>query len=104
VWLGEDVWIDNLGFVSIGSHSCISQGAYLCTGSHNWSTPGFELIVRPIQIGSHVWVAAKAMIGPGVTISDNSVITLGSVVTQDIPPSVVFSGSINPVIKSRPGY
>src|SRR5262249_42902381 len=33
-WIGESVWIDNLAKVEIGSHCCISQGAYICTGSH----------------------------------------------------------------------
>jgi putative colanic acid biosynthesis acetyltransferase WcaF len=47
-WVGEDCWIDNLADVTIGSNVCISQGAYLCTGNHDWSDPAFGLIVRPI--------------------------------------------------------
>src|SRR5215831_12221797 len=34
-WIGEDCWIDNLAQVSLGSNVCLSQGAYLCTGSHD---------------------------------------------------------------------
>ena len=47
VWIGERVWIDNLAEVAIGSNSCISQGAYLCTGSHDWSDSRFGLVTRP---------------------------------------------------------
>src|SRR5579859_3880583 len=50
-WIGEDVWIDNLGDVQIGSNVCISQGAYLCTGNHDWSDPAFGLRVQEITIG-----------------------------------------------------
>jgi putative colanic acid biosynthesis acetyltransferase WcaF len=38
---GEDAWIDNLTTVTIGIHACITQGAYLCTGEHDWSDPAF---------------------------------------------------------------
>jgi putative colanic acid biosynthesis acetyltransferase WcaF len=90
VWIGEDVWIDNLDEVHVGSSSCISQGAYLCTGSHDWSAPRFDLITKPIRIGSGVWIAAKAIIGPGVVVEDNAVITLGTVVSQNVPASSVY--------------
>ena len=49
-WIGEDVWIDNLAPVTIGSNCCLSQGAFLCTGSHDWSSPTFDLITRAITI------------------------------------------------------
>ena len=52
VWIGEDAWIDNLGDVDIGPNACISQGAYLCTGNHNWTDPAFGLVVKDIRIGT----------------------------------------------------
>ena len=58
VWIGEQVWIDNLEMVTVGSHSCLSQGVYLCTGSHNWADPSFGLITQPIKIGEGCWVGA----------------------------------------------
>ena len=49
-WIGEDVWIDNLARVTIASHVCVSQGAYLCTGNHDWSTANMRLFTKPIDI------------------------------------------------------
>src|SRR5689334_8186840 len=63
-WIGEDCWIDNLEQVTIRSNVCISQGAYLCTGNHDWSDPAFGLMVKPIMIADGAWVGAKALIGP----------------------------------------
>ena len=45
-WIGEDVWIDNLAEVSIGSNCCLSQGAMLLCGNHNYRLPTFDLMVN----------------------------------------------------------
>ena len=74
VWIGERVWIDNLAPVTIGSHSCLSQDAYLCTGSHDWSDPFFGLIIRPIAVGRGCWIAARATLAPGSVMEDGSVL------------------------------
>jgi putative colanic acid biosynthesis acetyltransferase WcaF len=92
-WIGERAWIDNLAKVSIGSNACISQGAYLCTGSHDWSSPTFDLIVKPISIGSGAWVTARSTIGPGVTIGEGAVLGLGSTTSKDLEAWCVYSGS-----------
>jgi putative colanic acid biosynthesis acetyltransferase WcaF len=79
-WIGQQVWIDNLENVIVGSHVCISQAAYLCTGSHNHRSPTFELIVKPILIGDGAWLAARctilqgSIIGPGVVVSACSIV------------------------------
>ena len=49
-WIGEAVWIDNLAEVEIGANCCVSQGAYLCTGSHDWNSRKFTLITKPIRV------------------------------------------------------
>ena len=83
-WIGEGVWIDNLAEVKIGCNACISQGAYLCTGSHDWSAPTFDLVVRPIEIGDEAWICANASVGPGVRAGRGAVLTLGAVATRDL--------------------
>jgi putative colanic acid biosynthesis acetyltransferase WcaF len=83
-WIGESVWIDNLDEVKIGSNACVSQGVYFCTGSHDWSSPRFDLVTRPIEIGDEAWICAKACVGPGVRVGRGAILTLGSVATQDL--------------------
>jgi putative colanic acid biosynthesis acetyltransferase WcaF len=92
-WIGEDVWIDNLVPVTIGASVCISQGAFLCTGSHDWSDPSFGLLVKPILLEDGSWVGAKALICPGVKVERYGVATAGSVVTKDIPAFEIHSGN-----------
>lgn len=98
-WIGENVWIDNLDWVTVGSNSCISQGAYLCTGSHDWSKPTFDLIVKPIVIGEHAWISAFCKVAPGVTVASGSVCVIGSIVTKSTREWEVWGG--NPFKKLR---
>jgi len=95
VWLGEEVRILSLAPVGIGSHVCISQGAYLCTGSHNHRQKTFDLITLPINIEDQCWIAARAFIGAGVTMGVGSVAGAGAVVMRDVPPGMSAYG--NPV-------
>lgn len=71
VWIGERVWIDNHTTVRIGSNSCISQGAYLFTGNHDWNDPSFAFFCKPIEIGEGVWITAFCIVGPGSVIPDS---------------------------------
>ena len=73
VWLGELVWIDNHTTVKIGNSVCISQGAYLFTGNHDWNDPAFRFFCQPIEIGDGCWVGAGAFVGPGITIEPGMV-------------------------------
>ena len=50
VWLGEEVLILSLAPVTLESDVCISQRAFLCTGSHRFHSPGFDLVTKPITI------------------------------------------------------
>jgi putative colanic acid biosynthesis acetyltransferase WcaF len=98
-WIGEDCWIDNLAQVTLGDHVCLSQAAYLCTGSHDWSQPSFGLITKPIGIQDGAWVAARASIGPGVVVGEHAIAGFGSVVTASIPPYEIHRG--NPAVFVR---
>ena len=90
-WIGEDVWIDNLVEVKIGANVCISQGAYLCTGNHDWSDISFGLNVRQIVLEDGSWVGARALLGPGVIIGACGIAVAGSIVTA---VSLAVAGSI----------
>ena len=98
-WLGEDCWIDNLADVRLGDNVCISQGAYLCTGNHDWSDPRFGLSVEPIWLGDGSWVGAKAFIAPAVILGEGAVAAAASVVLRSIPDFEIFAG--NPAVFIR---
>jgi putative colanic acid biosynthesis acetyltransferase WcaF len=100
-WIGENVWIDNMAPVVIGNHCCLSQGVYLCTGSHDWEASGFDLITAPITICDKAWLGAKAVVGPGVTVGEGAVLALGSVATRDLKPWWVYRGNPAGPVKER---
>jgi putative colanic acid biosynthesis acetyltransferase WcaF len=102
VWIGEDAWLDNLAMITIEDHVCISQAAYLCTGNHDWSSPHFDLRVAPILVKEAAWVAARATVGPGVTIETGAILSLGSVACRTLMPMAVSTG--NPAQPIKPRY
>ena len=101
VWIGEGVWIDNLDFISIGSHSCISQGALLLCGNHDYSKSSFDLMVKPIVLEEGVWIGAKSVVCPGVIIGSHGVLRAGSVLSNNIKPHEIYSGNPAEKIKTR---
>jgi putative colanic acid biosynthesis acetyltransferase WcaF len=100
-WIGEDCWIDNLAPVTLGDHVCVSQGVYLCTGSHDWSDPAFGLITRPIGIHDGAWIAARVSVGPGAVIGQHAVVGFGSVVSGTIPPYEIHVGNPAKFLRRR---
>ncbi|MDD5260480.1 MAG: WcaF family extracellular polysaccharide biosynthesis acetyltransferase [Methylacidiphilales bacterium] len=93
VWIGEDACILSLAEVVLGSNVCVSQRAYLCTGSHNFRKGTFDLITRPIRIEDSVWIAAQAFVGPGVTIGHDSLVSVGSVLLRSAAPGTMSRGN-----------
>jgi putative colanic acid biosynthesis acetyltransferase WcaF len=98
-WIGESVWIDNLVNISIGSNVCISQGAYLLTGNHDYKKSTFDLVVKNVTLEDGVWIGAKSIICPGVFCKSHSVLSAGSVATKNLDAYSVYQG--NPAIKIR---
>jgi putative colanic acid biosynthesis acetyltransferase WcaF len=92
-WLGEAAWIDNLAVVTIGDRVCLSQGCFLCTGNHDFRSPGFELRLGPICIEADAWVAARAVLAPGTTIGRGAVVALGAVVHGQVPAGMITKGN-----------
>lgn len=91
-WIGENVWIDNLTEVRIGSNVCISQGAMLLTGNHNYKKTTFDLIVNEITLEDGVWIGAKSIVCPGVKCQSHSILSVGSVATKDLKPYTIYQG------------
>jgi putative colanic acid biosynthesis acetyltransferase WcaF len=100
-WLGEDLWIDNLADVTIEAHCCLSQGTYLCTGNHNWSSTNMRLYRRPITCRRGSWVGAKSVLCPGVIVGAGAIVSAGSVVTKNIPEMEVHGGNPAQFVRYR---
>ncbi len=100
-WIGERVWIDCLTSVRIGSNVCISQGAYLCTGNHNWSDPGFGLMIAPIQLNDGSWAGAMSILTPGAVLGTGAVAAAGSVISGTVPDFEIYVGNPAVFLKKR---
>lgn len=101
VWIGEEVWIDNLTLVKIESNVCISQGAMLLTGNHNYKKSSFDLITGQITLEDGVWIGAKSVVCPAVTCHSHSVLAVGSIATKDLEPYTIYQGNPAQPIRKR---
>lgn len=100
-WLAEDAWIDNLAPVTLGDRVCLSQGAYLCTGNHDFRSPGFDLRLGPITVGPEAWIAARSVLAPGSAIGAGAVVALGAVVNGAVPAGAIVRGNPAAVVGQR---
>ncbi|MDC1222245.1 WcaF family extracellular polysaccharide biosynthesis acetyltransferase [Salibacteraceae bacterium] len=100
-WIGEGVWIDNLDQVNIGSNACISQGALILSGNHDYSKTTFDLIVKPIHIGDGAWIGAKSVVTQGVNIGNHAVLAVNSVASSDLEEYWIYRGNPCQKIKER---
>ncbi len=91
----------NLGKITIGSDTIISQYAHICAGTHDYRSPDFKLLKLPVMLGENVWIAANAFIGPGVTIGDRVVVGARSVVVKDVLNDRIVAGNPATEIKRK---
>ncbi|WP_224994874.1 WcaF family extracellular polysaccharide biosynthesis acetyltransferase [Cesiribacter sp. SM1] len=101
VWIGEGVWIDNLVKVAIGDHVCISQGAMLLTGNHNYKSQTFDLVVSPIMLENGCWIGARSTVCPGVSCGTHSVLAVGSVATHNLEAWTIYQGNPAKAVRTR---
>jgi putative colanic acid biosynthesis acetyltransferase WcaF len=101
VWIGEQVWIDNLENVEIGHHVCISQGAMLLCGNHNYKKSSFDLMVGKIILEEGAWIGAQTVVCPGVVCKTHSILTVGSVATSELEAYTIYQGNPAKAIKER---
>jgi len=100
-WIGEGVWIDNLDWVKIGNNCCLSQGAMLLTGNHNYKVATFDLMVSTIILEDGVWIGAKSIVCPNLTCYSHAVLQAGSVATQNLTANKIYAGNPAQMIKDR---
>jgi len=101
IWIGENVWIDNLDNVYIGDNCCISQGALLLCGNHNFKRSTFDLMTGSIFLEQGVWIGAMSVVCPNVRCHEHSILTVGSVATSDLEPNSIYQGNPATFVKIR---
>lgn len=93
VWIGEDVWIDNLDDVIIGSNVCLSQGVMLLCGNHNFKKSTFDLKIGKIEIRDGVWIAAKSTVTQNVVCENHCVLSVNSVASTNLESHAIYRGN-----------
>jgi len=103
--IASEVILDGRGGLIIGGYALNGFKSILMTCSHQFG--GLEPVISqgmesaPISIGTDVWLGARVIVLPGVTIGDHAVIGAGAVVTQSIPRNAIAVGNPAHVIRSR---
>ena len=101
VWIGEQVWIDNLADVLMEDDVCLSQGAMLLCGNHDYKKPGFDLMIGAIHLKKGSWIGAKSVVCPGVVVGSHAVLSVGSVATKNMQDYTIYQGNPAQAVKER---
>lgn len=99
--LGPQSVCYNVDVIELGQFATVSQGAFLCTASHNITSSKHELIHAPIIIKDLAWIGAKAYIGMGVTVGEGAVVGATSSVYKNVDPWNVVGGNPAKFLKTR---
>ena len=99
--VGDNVEIYNLGKITLGDRSMVSQEAYLCAGTHDYTQVSLPLLRMPVVIGGEAWVCARAFIGPGVTVGEGAVVAACAVVVKNVEAWMIVGGNPAKVLKRR---
>lgn len=93
-----------IGPVTIGSHVNLAQGITVTALNHNFEDSDKRIdeqgvSTTPVIIEDDIWIGANAVILPGVTIGNHSVVAAGAVVTKNVPPHSLVAGVPAKIIK-----
>jgi putative colanic acid biosynthesis acetyltransferase WcaF len=88
-----------LADVVIEDNVCISQGAMLLCGNHNYKKETFDLMIGKIIVKEGAWIGARAVVCSGVIVNAGAVLTVSSVATKDLDTNSIYQGI--PAIKIR---
>ena len=99
--LASDVDCYNVALIRLGANTTVSQGAYLCTASHDITHPLNPLITAPIILEDQVWIGAKAFVGMGVHVGQGAVVGATASVYKAVEPWTIVGGNPAKLIKKR---
>lgn len=99
--LADGVECYNMARISLGEGAIVSQRAFLCGGTHDYTRATNPLVTRPIEIGARAWVCAEAFVSPGCVVSEGCVVGARSVVSGVLEPWGVYAGNPAQKVKTR---
>lgn len=99
--LASEVDCYNVAPVILEDNVTVSQGAYLCTASHDITNPLNPLITAPVVLKDQSWIGARAFVGMGVTIGQGAVVGATASVYKDVESWTVVGGNPAKFIKKR---
>jgi acetyltransferase-like isoleucine patch superfamily enzyme len=73
----------------------VGPGVYFITGTHrigSHTQRAGPVIAAPIRVGDGVWIGARAILLPGVTVGAGAIVAAGAVVTRDVPADTLVAG------------
>ena len=101
VTIGPGVEIYNPGGLKLGNHCILSQDSYLCGATHDYNSAEFTYVKKRIILESYTWICARAIVLPGVTCFEGSVLGAGSLTSRDLAPWTVYAGNPARAVKER---
>ncbi len=106
VSIGRNALLSAIAAIKIGDNCSIGPYATILASGHDWSDPDTPVLLQGRAIGdivieNNVWLGAHVTVMDGVTIGANSVIAVGAIVSQDIPPYSIAAGSPARVVRKR---
>jgi putative colanic acid biosynthesis acetyltransferase WcaF len=99
--VSPNVTLYNVAKITLQDYAIVSQGANLCSASHDIEDIHFQTVARPIMIGRRAWVAADAFVGPGVTVGEGAVLGARGCAFRDLDPWTVYAGNPARALKKR---
>lgn len=101
--LGDRAHAYALGRIVLHEAATIAQEAYLCTGTHDFTSPALSLQTAPIVVKRGAFVGARAFVLPGVTLGAGCIVGAMAVVTRDVPDGATVAGNPARILVRRKG-
>ncbi len=99
------LWAGDRSRIVLGEDALLGPEVYITTSNYG-TVPGVPIMTQPrtesdVVVGRDVWLGARVIVLPGVTIGDGCVVGAGSVVTRSLPPNSVAVGAPARIVGER---